>query len=82
MITIIFFRSIPNSSATTWANTVRCPCPCGTEDTLTVTDPDGSNATVADAKAPFLAPAFSLSSGVNNVVIYPILEIEGSTIIE
>src|ERR1700730_9010370 len=36
-----------NTSATTWAVTVRCPCPCGKESMITETPPSGSSATVA-----------------------------------
>ena len=50
-------------SATTCASTVRWPWPCGTEATLTVTEPSGSMATVAVAWAPFFGPAFARSSG-------------------
>ena len=41
--------------------------------------PDGSTLTVAEAMAPFFGPALARCSGLNTVVMYPILERDGST---
>ena len=53
---------MPNTSATTCAQTVRCPCPAGAEATTTFTPPVGSMATVAAAMAPFFGPALARCS--------------------
>src|SRR5207244_5395051 len=47
MLTVTSSGSNPNTSATTWAHTVRWPCPAGAEPITTLTPPSRSMFTVA-----------------------------------
>ena len=63
-ITVTASGAQPSTSATTWAQTVRWPWPCGVEASRTVIPPCGSIAIEAPSALPDLGSVSARSSAV------------------
>ena len=59
----------PRASATIWAATVRCPCPCGVDVKATLTPPPGSMAIVTVSALPSLGSVVARCSGRSTSVM-------------